>query len=165
MIRRADSRAAQLESQPWEMHGNSSRPGVFARDRDALAAGGVEIAFDRVDAGVGRRDHHFLAHGDAVSIGGNAGRGRRRRLTGDSDGRAAVELITSAVAERMHASAPGRDLMEWLEYLRHRTAAKDEPEAVINGKIGNGGLCTEQKSLIPEHLFQALEIQTQRGTR
>src|ERR1700730_3158653 len=171
MIRGADSRsarrfsgAAQFESQPRKMHRDSSSPWVFARDRDALAACGVEIAFDRIDAGVGRRDHHLLALGDAMCIGGNASRVRRSRLTGDSDRGAAIELTMRAVTERVHAFAPGRDLTEGLEDLRHRTASENEPEAVIEGEIGNGGLRAEEKSLIAEHLFQALEVQTKRGT-
>src|ERR1700730_17272833 len=142
MIRGADSRsarrfsgAAQFESQPRKMHRDSSSPWVFARDRDALAACGVEIACDRIDAGVGRRDHHLLALGDAMSIGGNTSRGRRSRLTGDSDCGATAGLIMRAVTEVAHAFAPGSDLTEGLEDLRHRTTAGNEPEAVIEGEI------------------------------
>src|SRR5260370_9826527 len=147
------------------MHGDSSGPGVFAGDRDALTACRVEIAFDRIDAGVGRGDHHPLAFGNAMSIGANARRGRRSRLTGDSDRGAAIELIMRAVTEGVHAVAPGRDLTEGLEDLRHRTAAEYEPEAVIRVKIGKDWLRAEKKSLIAEHFFQALEVQTERGTR
>src|SRR3977135_3224057 len=158
--------AAQLESQSRKMHGDSSSPGVFARDRDAFAACGGEIAFDRVDAGGGARDHPLhplLPLVDAMGTGTDARRVCRSRLTGDSDRGAAIELIMTAVTERVHAFAPGRDLTEGLEDLCHRTAAENEPEAVINGEMGDGGLRAEKKSLIAEHFFQPLEVQIKRG--
>ena len=119
------------------MHGDASGAGVFARDRQALAGRGVEGAFDRIDAGVGRRDHHPLAPCDAVSIGGDAGRGCRSRLTGDSDGGAAIELIMRAVTECAHAFAKFHQRGIVIEDLGDRPAPQHIPKIVVDRKVRN----------------------------
>src|SRR5713101_4078374 len=84
---------------------------------------------------------------------------------GDRDSRATIEFIMRAVTERAHPFSPGLDSTEGLEDLRRRTAAENEPEAVIEGEIRDAGLCAQEECLIAEHFFQSIEVQTKRRAR
>ena len=152
------SPAAHFEAQPRKMHDHSSGAGIFAGDRDPIASRRIQLALDRLGARVGGRHHDLLAGGDAVGIGADSGRGDGVRVVGDGDRGTAVEFIMSTVAKCAHTLAPRIQPMEGLGDLRRRTAAHNEPQAVIQGEIRDARFGAEEKSMLADHFLQTLQV-------
>ena len=63
------------------------------------------------------------------------------------------------MAEVSHALPPVLQRREGFEDLRHRAAAQDEPQTVINREIRDARRRSEEESLLAERLFEPFQVE------